>query len=647
MCGFAAYYDPEGRTPEAAWLNGASDALAHRGPDDAGCHVEPGLGLAFRRLSIVDVRTGAQPLANEDGSVWIVYNGEVYNHPDLRRELESLGHRFRTRSDTEAIVHGYEQWGPACLDRLRGMFAFAIWDRPRRQLFLARDRVGIKPLYLARAGRAFVCASEIKALFAFPGVPRTVRPEAVAEHLLLRYVASPGTMLEGVEKLPPAHYAVVGPAGERRTRYWRPEFEPKRAISEPEAEAELERRLEESVRLRLMSEVPLGALLSGGVDSSVVVALMSRLLDRPVQTFSVGFDAPGPYSELPFARRVAEHLRTEHREILVGAEHVAHELPRLVWHQDEPVSEPAAIPTYLVCRLARETVTVVLTGEGGDELFAGYPKYAVEPLARRLSRLPRPLLAGLLEPGARLLPARFRRLQVAARSAQFRDEPARLASWFAAFAGGELERLLSPDLRARAAEAARPFREALAASTARTPLDRMLDVDLRVWLPDDLLMKMDKMSMAASVEARVPLLDHPLVEWAASLPSHLKVRGLGGKWLLKRLARRLVPREVVDRRKVGFTVPLAPWFRGPLRELLADTLLSGAAAGRGYFDRDAVRSLVDEHVAGRRDRARELWTLLTLELWHQAFVDRAPRPTVSYQAPARAASGPLLRAAGP
>jgi len=644
MCGFAVFFDPEGRTPEPAWLSAASDALAHRGPDDAGCHVEPGLGLAFRRLSIVDVRHGAQPLANEDSSVWIVYNGEIYNHRDVRRELESLGHRFRTQSDTEAIVHAYEQWGPACLDRLRGMFALAIWDRPRRQLFLARDRLGIKPLYLARAGGAFVCASEIKALFAFPGVRRAVQPRAVVQHLLLRYVASPATMFEGVEKLPPAHHATVGPGGERRARYWRPEFEPKRAIREEEAVEELERRLEESVRLRLMSEVPLGALLSGGVDSSVIVALMVRMLDRPVQTFSVGFDAPGPYSELPFARRVADHLGTDHREILVGADHVARELPRLVWHQDEPLSEPAAIPTYLVCRLARETVTVVLTGEGGDELFAGYPKYAAEPLARRLSRLPRPLLDGALVPGTHLLPFGFRRLQVVARSAQFRDEPARLAAWFAGLAGGEHERLLSPDLRAEAGEATRPFREALAESTARSPLDRMLDVDLRVWLPDDLLMKMDKMSMAASVEARVPLLDHPLVEWAATLPPHLKVRGFSGKRLLKRLARRLVPREVVDRRKVGFTVPLSPWFRGPLRDLLTDTLLSAAAVGRGYFEPGPLRRLVEEHVAGRRDRARELWTLLSLELWHQAFIDRAPRPAVSYQAPARAAA--LLRVAG-
>jgi asparagine synthase (glutamine-hydrolysing) len=637
MCGFAAWYDPEGRTPERAWLEDAAESLSHRGPDDAGFLIEPGAGLAFRRLSIVDVAHGHQPLSNEDGTVWIAYNGEVYNHADVRRELEAAGHRYRTQSDTETIVHAYEQWGPACVSRLRGMFALAIWDRPRRRLFVARDRVGIKPLYWARAHGAFVCASEVKALFAFPGVERAVRLPGVVEHLTLRYAAAPRTLFAGIEKLRPAHHMPVDARGREERRYWNVAYEPKQELGEAEALAELERRLTESVKLRLMSEVPLGALLSGGVDSSVVVALMSRLLQRPVQTFSVGFDAPGPYSELPYARQVAERFHTDHHEIVVGAGDLLRELPNLVWHQDEPVSEPAAIPTYLVSQLARETVTVVLTGEGGDELFAGYPKYAVDPLARRLAALPRVLRDPLLDHVVDRLPFRFRKLQVVARSARFRGEADRFAAWFAGFAGDERARLLSPLLRAHDAVGSAAFAAALAASTARRPLDRMLDADLRLWLPDDLLMKMDKMSMAASIEARVPLLDHPLIEWAACLPDRFKVRGLEGKVLLKRLARRLLPAEVVDRPKVGFTVPLAPWFRGPLRELLADTLLSPACLGRGYYDPAVLRATVEDHLTGRRDRSRELWTLLTLELWHRAYADRAPRREREWHPPARVA----------
>ena len=637
MCGIAAFFDPDGRTPERAWLEAAAAQLSHRGPDDSGLFAERGVGLAFRRLSIVDLATGHQPLANEDETVWIVYNGEVYNHADLRVELEARGHRYRTRSDTETIVHAYEEWGEGCVERLRGMFAFAIWDRRKQRLFVARDRLGIKPLYLARAGRAFVCASEIKALFAFPGVERAVHLPGVVEHLTLRYAASPTTLFEGITKLPPGHHLTVDASGETRKRYWRVEaWEPKLALDDDQALGELAERLTESVRLRLMSEVPLGALLSGGVDSSLVVAVMSRIVSRPVQTFSVGFDEPAPrsksvtrppYSELPFARRVAEHCHTEHREIMVGAADLLRELPRLVWHQDEPVSEPAAIPTFLVSRLARETVTVVLTGEGGDELFAGYPKYAFEPLARRIAHMPSGLRALLLDGLADRLPFGFRKLQVVARSARFRDEAERLSAWFAGLAGQERTHLLGPALRGHEGAATRAFATALADSTASRPLDRMLDVDLRLWLADDLLMKMDKMSMAASVEARVPLLDHPLVEWAARLPDAFKVRGLEGKVLLKRLARRWLPREVVDRPKVGFTVPLSPWFQGPLRELVADTLLSPSCLGRGYYQPDALRAIVSDHLEGRRDRARELWTLLTLELWHRTFIDQAPPGT--------------------
>ena len=638
MCGFAAYHHPEGRTPERGWLESAARSLRHRGPDDDGWFAEPGVGFAFRRLSIVDVAAGHQPLANEDATVWIAFNGEVYNHAELRAELVRAGHRYRTHSDTETLVHAYEEWGPAFVRRLHGMFAFAIWDRPRRRLFVARDHVGIKPLYWTRAAGAFACASEVKALFAFPGVERRADPESVVQHLTLRYAAAPRTLFAGIHKLPPGHSLTLEGGELRLERWWHPTYEPKLSLSADDALAEVETRLTASVQSHLMSEVPLGALLSGGVDSSLVVALMSRLVPRPVQTFSVGFDAPGPYSELPFARRVAEHCRTDHREITVGAGDLLRELPSLVWHQDEPMSEPAAIPTYMVSRLARETVTVVLTGEGGDELFAGYPKYAVEPWARAVAVLPGPLRDAFLGVVDRL-PFGFRKLQVVGRSARFRDEPERLAAWFAGFVGDERARLLAGSLRAHAAAGVSPFREALADTHARSGLDRMLDVDLRVWLADDLLVKMDKMSMAASVEARVPLLDLPLIEWAMLLGPEHKVRGLEGKVLLKRLARKLLPAEVVDRPKVGFTVPLSPWFRGPLRELLSDTLLAPRCLDRGWFEPAALRATVDDHLAGRRDRARELWTLLTLELWHRAWIDGDGARPEAWRTPPRVEAG--------
>lgn len=639
MCGLAGLYDPSGATPEAAVLAAAARAIRHRGPDDEGFHLEPGVGLAFRRLAIVDVETGHQPLSNEDGTVWIAFNGEIYNHAEVRRELEARGHRYRTHSDTETIVHGYEEWGPDVLHRLSGMFAFAIWDRTNRRLFVARDHVGIKPLYWTRLGERVAFASEIKSLLAIPGAPRAPRLDALVQHLTLRYAAAPATTFEGIEKLPPGHSMTLDARGLRIERWWRTTWEPKEELGDEDALAEVERRLDTSVASHLMSDVPLGALLSGGVDSSLVVALMSRRLSRPAQTFSVGFDAPGPYSELPFARRVAEHCRTDHQEIVVGAEDLARELPQLVWHQDEPMSEPAAIPTYLVTQLARRSVTVVLTGEGGDELFAGYPKYAVEPWARTLAHLPAFARDPLLDHGIDRLPFRFRKLQVVGRSARFRAEGDRLAAWFAGFVGEERARLLGPALRPHAAAGTRPFHDALAASEATRPLDRMLDVDVRTWLADDLLMKMDKMSMAASVEARVPLLDPALIAWAARLPERHKVRGLEGKVLLKRLARKLLPVEVVDRPKVGFTVPLSPWFRGPLRPLLEDTLLSPTCLGRGYLEPGTVRRYVADHVGGQRDRSRELWTLLTLELWLRAWIDRAPERATAWQPPPRVAAG--------
>jgi len=641
MCGIAGLFNfGSGAPPAKDELARMIAALHHRGPDCSSTFVDGPVGLAHARLSIIDRAGGHQPLGNEDGDIWIAFNGEIYDHSATRRVLEARGHRYRTHSDTETIVHAYEEWGEDCVSHLNGMFGFAIWARRRRRLFVARDRVGIKPVYWTRtATGASIFASEIKALFAFPGVERRPHLPGLVQHLTLRYVAAPDTAFEGIHKLPPGHSLTLEPGREELRRWWRPRYAPRIELSDDAALHEVEQRLTAAVESHRMSDVPLGALLSGGVDSSLVVALLSRASERPVQTFSVGFDEPGPYNELPFARLVAEHCRTEHRELVVGANDIERELPQLAWHQDEPVSEPAAIPTYMVTRLARETVTVVLTGEGGDELFAGYPKHAVEPYARMLAHLPAPLRDGLIDHVLDRLPFRFRKLQVVGRSARFRSEPERLSAWFAGFVGEERAALLGPALRAHASAGVAPYARALADSPAHDPLDRMLDADLQLWLTDDLLMKMDKMSMAASVEARVPLLDTALIEWAMRLPRRHKIRGLEGKVLLKRLARRLLPAAVVDRPKVGFTVPLSPWFRGPLRPMLQETLMSSAALGRGLMRPESVRSFVEDHMSGRRDRGRELWTLLTLELWHQQWIDRAPERAATWAPPARVAVG--------
>jgi asparagine synthase (glutamine-hydrolysing) len=620
MCGICGVLDlREASRPDPGVFRRMRDLIAHRGPDDEGEFVDGPGYLGFRRLSIVDLAGGHQPMFNEDGTLVLVFNGEIYNHLDLRAELERAGHRFKTRSDAESILHGFEEWGPEVVQRLRGMFAFAIYDTARRRLFAARDRLGIKPLYFHQRGGLLVFGSEIKSLLAHPDVPRAVNRGAIPEYLAHRYVPGPDTLFEGVRHLPPGHRMVFDAAGLSEERYWDVDYHARFEGSYGEASERVRELVRESVKLRLMADVPLGALLSGGVDSSIIVAVMASLMDRPVDTFSVGFKSSGNFSELPYARRVAERFGTNHHELEVGEEDVLATLPRLVWHQDEPVTEPAALPTFLISQLARRDVKVVLTGEGGDELFAGYTKYATDRFAGLYSAVPAPLRRALLSP----LGSSGRRFHVAERSLGIRGNAERWASWFAGFDGREQRPLLSQAfaLETRATGAHHVYERHLAQVAGLPALQQMLYVDTKVWLPDDLLMKMDKMSMGASLEARVPLLDHKLVEFAATLPPKYKLRGMRGKILLKQWALELLPRDVVERRKVGFTVPVGPWFRGGLKGLLEDSLLSAQAAARGYFDPRHVRTLVEEHLSGRRDHARGLWTLVQLELWHRLFMD--------------------------
>jgi asparagine synthase (glutamine-hydrolysing) len=593
-------------------LKRATDAMAHRGPDDEGLHLDGPLGLGNRRLSIIDLPGGHQPLANEDQSVWITFNGEIYNYRDLRPDLLARGHRFRTNSDTETILHLYEEYDLAFLDQLRGMFAFGLWDSRKRQLLLARDRLGVKPLFYRLDPGRLAFASELRALRELLRQPPEIEPQSVYDFFGFRYIPAPRTLYRGVEKLLPGYFLVADSQGVRSQPYWDIPAEAETAKPPKEIAAEVVARLRESVRLRLISDVPLGAFLSGGTDSSAIVAFMAELGARPLRTFSVGFDEP-EYSELPFARAVARRYSTEHHELVVKAEHLQDELPRLVAFRDEPVAEPTDVALYLLSRLAARSVKVVLAGEGGDELFAGYPKYAADRLACLVSALPHNFTAALI----RWLPYRHGRVKIALEALSRRDEAERYATWFASFSREERESLFAPEFLAQVnpAHPAHVFASYLEKVRDRSPLKRMLYADLKIWLPDNLLLRGDLMTMAASIEERGPFLDHRLVEFAARLPTCRLTGGFRPKALLKHALQPYVPREALFRRKVGFRVPVGDWFRKPLKPFIADLLLSSQAMKRGYFSPTSIERFVHEHFAGVRDRQKQLWALVNFELW--------------------------------
>jgi asparagine synthase (glutamine-hydrolysing) len=634
MCGIA------GRVNQSAPVDRAeifrmTEQIAHRGPDDHGYHLRTRVGLGHTRLSIIDLAGGRQPLANEDETVWIVFNGEIYNHVELRRQLIARGHCFRTHSDTEAIVHAYEEWGPACARRLRGMFAFAIWDERAQKLTLVRDRLGIKPLYYAQIGGDLVFGSEIKSLLCARTIDDSVDDQALAAYLLLRYVPAPLTMFRGVKKLPPASTLVWHGGLVSIERYWDLADVATRDAAPPteaEAAAELRQRIDEVTKMRLMSEVPVGAFLSGGLDSTMITASMLAAKDArgALKTFSVGYAEASTESddELAYARMAAEALGTEHHELRVTMREAADALPRIVWHLDEPVADPACVPLYFLARRAKQEVTVVLSGEGADEALGGYYIYRkmarLESLRQRLGAggsamsLLGELLSALphdrLRRAARLL---GRPLEEAYRGVsrafdddvvvQLHKEIVRPYNNVA----DAVQTLLAPHWEA---------------TRGMTPLRRMLYLDSRVWLPDDLLVKADKMTMAHAVELRVPFLDHELMEHAWSLPDHLKIAGGVGKALLRKAARGRVPQAILDRPKLGFATPTATWLRTGMRELCEDTLGDPRALARDRFDLRLVRKLLSQHRAGV-DRSAELWPLLVLELWHRNFSSVArPRP---------------------
>jgi asparagine synthase (glutamine-hydrolysing) len=608
-----------------------TEALAHRGPDDDGFFVEGQVGIGFRRLSIIDLSGGRQPIFNEDRSAAIVFNGEIYNYRDLAAELAAAGHTFKTRSDTETILHAYEEYGEDCVHHLRGMFAFAIWDRRKRRLLLARDRLGVKPLYYYRSNRFFAFASEIKALLEIPSIPREVDPDALDLYLSLRYVPGPRTMFKNIFRLQPGHVLVMDETGVRTRKYWDINYSAQGTHSPQHILETFDERLEESVRMRLIAEVPLGVFLSGGLDSSAILALMSKVAggDR-VKTFSVGYEASGAKeeeaNEFEYARLATNAFAAEHHEYRLSPQEFEDFVPNLVWHLDEPLADPSSIPLYFISKLARDHITVVLSGEGADEVLAGYGVYR-RMLA--IDQVHRSLPAGLFAPWlARLAPTEALR-----HYARMCGQPleARYRGVSRGFGAESKQRLVGEDRTKHSEQQLRElFDGYFKAVDKASPLNRMLYVDAKVWLPDDLLMKADKMTMANGLELRVPFLDHKLVEFAAMLPDDWKLGGKGGKTLLRQAMRGVLPNAIIDRPKKGFPLPIASWLRGPLRQFTRENLLARHAACGRYLNSSAVTRIINEHEHGRVDRSQEVWALLVFEFWHRHFIDAMPtRPTLS------------------
>jgi asparagine synthase (glutamine-hydrolysing) len=627
MCGIAGFADrdrgdavaPARSEAEFGLVHRMCEVIRHRGPDDEGIHVEPGVGLGMRRLSIIDLSTGQQPIHNEDRSLWLVFNGEIYNYRELRTELEAAGHAFYTSSDTEVIVHAYEQWGEGAFARLRGMFGIGLWDRPRRTLLLVRDRSGIKPLhYTERNGRLYF-GSEIKSLLAAGAVDREIDLEGLDHYLSFLYVPRDGSIFRNVRKLPPGHLLRWRDGRAQLSKYWEVDAREPFDGSDGEAAAALRGILADAVRSHMISDVPLGAFLSGGVDSSVVVGLMAEASPKPVQTFSIGFDEP-QFDELEHARTVARHFGTEHHEFVVRPDGLSI-LDRLIEHFDEPFADSSAIPTWYVSEIARRHVTVVLSGDGGDELFGGYDRYLPHPRVAQFDRMSVPgarRLAGAVWP---VLPHGFRGKNFLRHVA--RDDNGRYLDSIAFFQEDEKAALYSPEVRRSLGSwsAERSVASRFERFAGLSHHSRMMRFDFETYLPDDVLTKVDRMSMAHSIESRVPLLDNRVIDFAATLPAHFKIANGRRKHVLKESVRSLLPPGIADRKKQGFGVPLGVWFRGGLTDVFSDVLKSSRTRQRGYFEPAFVDRLVDEHLAGRRDHTLRLWQLLVFELWQRQYMD--------------------------
>jgi asparagine synthase (glutamine-hydrolysing) len=616
MCGVVGMVAPPGgELPGEAVTRAMNDAIVHRGPDDQGFFRDATAVIGMRRLSIIDLAGGHQPVHNEDESVQCVFNGEIYNYRELRDPLEKSGHKFYTHSDTEVIVHGYEEWGNDVFARLDGMFGIALWDRPKKKLLLGRDRYGEKPLFYSHENGFLVFASELKSLLPVPGFRREIDAEAVRSYVTFGYVPTPGSIFRGVKKVPPGHFLQLIDGKLSVHRYYTLELGPKLRISEAEAEEELARLLDEAVKSRLVSDVPFGAFLSGGLDSSVVVALMARHLTQPVRTFSIGFREPR-FNELSDAKRVADHIRTEHHELVVEPDAVQL-LQDLVWYLDEPFADASAVPTYLVAKLARQHVKMVLTGDGGDEAFAGYDRHVRFLALERVGPL-KPVVATAAEVAGRVVPRAggYRLRRIAERLRQ--PFPDNYLSGVALTRADVSDELLGDGVRGGNGHYSGLSLGAVARLDA---LDQCQAIDFASYLPDDCLVKIDRMAMANSLEGRAPLLAHKVVDFAVKLPREMRVQNRRGKHILRRVAARLLPSAVLEKPKQGFGIPLGDWFRGPLRALAADVIESRQFRERGHLQQNAARKYLAAHLKGEADYGEILWLILCLELWARRFLD--------------------------
>jgi len=641
MCGICGFAGEADARPQPDVLDRMCASIAHRGPDDQGVRIANGVALGSRRLSIIDLAGGNQPIRNEDGTLWIVFNGEIYNYPQLRPELISLGHEMYTHSDTECVLHAYEQWGADFLSHLNGMFGFAIWDVRRRELTLARDRMGIKPMYYTRLGRRLVFGSELKALLAHPGVPRDIDHAAVADYLSLEYVPSPRSILKGVDKLPPGHVLTwrQNDGAIEIRQWWDVALDSSEEAPEPDLDscaADLRAALKEAVRKELVADVPIGVFLSGGVDSSAVAATMAELTPGNVNSFSIGF-ADRSFDESGWARMVAERLGTNHHELVLEPHMLFDLVPKVTALLDEPMADASIIPTYLLSEFTRQHVKVALGGDGGDELFAGYPTILAHRLAGYYNHLPGLLRRRLIPSVVDLLPVNHDNLSFDYKAKRFvgsahLDVADRHRRWMGSFTPDEAAGVLAPGVLDT--QAPDPVLAHLAAQSLREPLNQVLYLDMKLYLENDILAKVDRASMMVSLEARVPLLNVDFVEHVARLPLSVKLRRLNQKFIFKRALRGLVPPEILARPKKGFGIPVARWFRGPLRELLLDTLSPAGLARHGLFDYPRVEKLIQAHLQGGVDHRKELWTLFIFQRWYDTWIagaGRSPMPEAGSQ----------------
>ncbi|MEI6125935.1 MAG: asparagine synthase (glutamine-hydrolyzing) [Pseudomonadota bacterium] len=628
MCGICGklIFDNSGAV-EQSLVNAMLDTIRHRGPDDEGSYVAPGIGLGHRRLSIIDLSTGHQPLSNEDGSIWIVFNGEIYNYQELQKELASKGHIFKTKSDTEVIVHLYEEYGASCVERLRGMFAFALWDAKQKTLLLARDRVGIKPLYYWKAHNSIVFASEIKAILTDPSVDRVLDPGMIDRFLTFYFVPGEETLFKGIHKLLPGHYLLCRGGRVETRQYWDLHFSESR-ISMQEAEARTLALLEESLQLHMISDVPVGFLLSGGVDSTAMLSFASGKTPYPLSSYTLGFSESVVADERPYAKLAAERYGSVHHEMTITSKDFVDFMPGYIWHMEEPVCEPQAVALYYVSRMAKKYVKVLISGEGGDEAFAGYSIYRNILWLERLKKAMGPLKS-VLGPG--LVSAnRMLKSQKVGKYAPLLDIPCNSFCYGrtyhpAGYFNSRMDALYSKDFAQHVDKnrSVGVVKEFLNSVSGAGLVNRMLYVDTKTSLPDDLLLKADKMTMANSLELRVPFLDHKLLEFAASLPTNFKVRKFTTKYLAKRALKDRLPKEIVERRKVGFPVPYEAWLRTELGPWVNEVLLDRRTLGRGYFERSCIERIIAENKQAGGSHSKEILSLVTLELWHRAFLDKA------------------------